>query len=368
MEDNTKNLTDFSWQDEDDFFGVVEEEQVQEEESSEEDDKTKSKEKEQEEENEEFFSDEQSEESDESDEFESSKETKKDDDKESSVYDDLYSDLKDQGIFTIDNEEEESLDADKFFELYSEQIDQQVNDRIEGLFSEMDDDAKAFLAYKRQGGSTEEFFKTYSQGTTVLGEVDIEKETDQDKVIRYQLETEGWEEDDIADRLEFLTENGRKKKFAERYLKRIEDEEEDQKQEILDNQAKRAKQIKKDKQKFKTELKDTLEEAEEINGFSFKTEKDKKEILNFLTLEKHPVSKTRSITSFQKKLGEALKDKDKLLVLAKLLKTDFDMSDFAKNTITKKTRKTKSRLEQRSGLRPKKSGSSNKGKTLAELF
>ena len=44
------------------------------------------------------------------------------------------------------------------------------------------------------------------------------------------------------------------------------------------------------------------------------------------------------------------------------------MTDFAKKTITKKTRKIKNNLEQRSGLRPKKSGSSNKGKTLAELF
>lgn len=307
------------------------------------------------------------------DEIRSEKEIKNDNEEsqreqEGNIYKDVYKDLKDNGIFKhVNIEEEEELDANKLFELQQEEYETEVTERLKTWASEeLDEDAKAFIKFKREGGNTADFFNIYKSNSNIpTGEIDDENY--QDDVIRYQLKEEGWDKDEIEDRIAYLTESGKKQRAAEKYSEKIK-QEEDRKKQLLLKQAEQQKLASKEQEEnFKSNVKETLESTNEVNGFKISLQ-DKNKIFNFLTKKEYKISNTKTITGFQKKLAEVFQDTNKMILLAKLVENDFDMSDFEKQITTKKTQQIKSNLEQRKGIRPSNSGNSLKGSNLADLF
>ena len=284
-----------------------------------------------------------------------------------SIYEDIYKDLKEAGIFKhIELEDGEELDADRFYELQQEEYETEVQKRLEAWATqELDDDARAFIKFKTQGGDTSEFFKTY-QNTSEITLGDIEDEDYQDNLIRYQLQKEGWDKDEIEDRLEFLTESNKKSKFAERYHDRLIKEQEKEKQALVKQAEEQKIRAKQQEEQFRASIKDTLDTNKEINGIKF-TDKDKGNLINFLT-KREKLEDGRVITGFQKKLSESFNDPKKIALLAKILNDDFDFSSFEKSAITKKTKEIKRNIEQRQSMRPTGSGSSSGANSLASLF
>ena len=284
-----------------------------------------------------------------------------------SIYEDVYKDLKEAGIFKhVELEEGEELDADRFYELQQEEYDKEVEERLSTWATkDLDEDAQAFIKFKLQGGDTADFFKTY-QNASEIAPGNIEDEDYQDSLIRYQLQKEGWDRDEIEDRLEFLTESNKKSKFAERYHDRLIKEQEKEKQALVKQAEQQKIRAKQQEEQFRVSIKDTLDTNKEINGIKF-TDKDKNNLINFLT-KKEKLEDGRVITGFQKKLSESFNDPKKIALLAKILNDDFDFSSFEKSAITKKTKEIKRNIEQRQSMRPTGSGSSSGANSLASLF
>lgn len=299
--------------------------------------------------------------------FEEEGKTKKESTTDNTFYEDVYKDLKEAGIFKhVELEDGEELDADRLFELQQEEIEAEVTSRLDAWASqELDEDAKAFIKFKIQGGDTSEFFKTY-QNTSEITLGDIEDEDYQDNLIRYQLQKEGWDKDEIEDRLEFLTESNKKSKFAERYHDRLIKEQEKEKQALVKQAEEQKIRAKQQEEQFRASIKDTLDTNKEINGIKF-TDKDKGNLINFLT-KREKLEDGRVITGFQRKLSESFNDPKKIALLAKILNDDFDFSSFEKSAITKKTKEIKRNIEQRQSMRPTGSGSSSGANSLASLF
>ena len=299
--------------------------------------------------------------------FEEEDKTKKESTTDNTFYEDVYKDLKEAGIFKhVELEDGEELDADRLYELQQEEYETEVQKRLEAWATqELDDDARAFIKFKTQGGDTSEFFKTY-QNTSEITLGDIEDEDYQDNLIRYQLQKEGWDKDEIEDRLEFLTESNKKSKFAERYHDRLIKEQEKEKQALVKQAEEQKIRAKQQEEQFRVSIKDTLDTNKEINGIKF-TDKDKNNLINFLT-KREKLEDGRVITGFQRKLSESFNDPKKIALLAKILNDDFDFSSFEKSAITKKTKEIKRNIEQRQSMRPSGSGSSSGANSLASLF
>lgn len=367
-EKTTEGLLGFDWEGDDvNFFEEAapkpDESKEKEKETEEKEEETSStKPEESEEEKEIDFFDEESDEDDE----DKPKETSKPEGS-GNYWEDVYNDFKSQGLLKhVDLEEGEELSAEKIFELQQQDYEAEVSARLtHWAKEELDADAQAFIKYKQNGGATEDFFKTYSS-TTELPEGDIKETEFQDRVIRFQLREEGWDSEEIEDRVKYLTENGKKEQVAKRYNKKIQEKVDEKKQDLLIQSEERKKAVEQQEREFRDEIKGVLDETEEVKGFKI-SQKDKTELYSFLTKKNHKISDTKSVTGFQKKLGETFKDPDKIILLAKLINSDFDMSQFEKQVITKKTKQVKSNLEQRKNLRPN-SGSSSQGTSLAELF
>lgn len=289
--------------------------------------------------------------------------------KEPSIYDDVYKDLKQYGILKhVNLEEGESVDADRLQELYEQDYEQEVNNRIgEWANNELDEDAQAFIKFKRAGGKTEDFLEMVERHAT-LPDGDINDEDFQDEIIRYSLAQEGdYSHDDIEDTLEELTNNGKKKQRAMRYYQKIEQQKRKEQDMLIYQQEQARKEAIYRDQAFRENIKESLSSTKEINGIKI-SDKEKGSLYDFMTKANIQVNDKQNITGFQKKLAEVFQDTNKMILLAKLLSNDLNMKDFKKQVETETTRKVKSNLENRKGLNSSSFGSSTKGINLSEIF
>ena len=367
------DLLGFNWEgDGEDFFGIKEEEETvviptKKEETKKEETKEEEEEEPKEEGTKDTFFELEEKETEEINEEEDTKDEKVLHSTET-YWEDVYKDFKENGLLNhVELEEGETLTPDRIFELQQEEYEIEVSTRLDNWAKEeLDSDAREFIKFKRNGGKTKDFFNVYSQGNS-LPEGELGDEDYEDAVIRYQLKSEDWDAEEIEDRLAYLTKEGKKSIVAKKYDKRIQ-KARDIEKEIMQEEAKASRLAQKEqRQKFRDSIKTALSEVKEVSGYTI-TKKDVAQLYPFLTKEQYKISDTKSVTGFQKKLSEVFQDTNKMILLAKLINNDFDVSDLKKKTVTEETRKIKSNLEQRRNLRPTKSGSSLEGSSLADLF
>ena len=116
------------------------------------------------------------------------------------------------------------------------------------------------------------------------------------------------------------------------------------------------------------ELKDKLEDTDTIGQFTF-SKKDKKNLHSYMTRANVKVGKDTYMTQMQTDLQNVFQDPEKILIIAKLLRNDFDVSDVIRDTETKVTRKTKDKIERKSTkMKSSNSSTGRRKKALFEYF
>lgn len=389
---STSSLQDFNWDETEDFFGIkpdkseteevikkvktddLNDEPTLEDDDLEDDDNTKDKsdkpKKGDETDKEDSFFEEQPA-KDESLEKEKSTETEEPSD-DSKFYSTLASELKEKGIFqNVELKEGEEIDEDKFFELQDAEIESRVEETFEAFFEELDEDAKAFLKFKKSGGNTQDFFQVYRESLS-LDNIDLESEEAQELVLKHYLSTmDSMDDEEISDRLEWLKENGKKKAYAEKYMNKLQELDRQKKEAISKSIEAQSKQREEGAKKFNQDLQSELEKTEAVGSFNF-SKVNKKELLDFMIKPSVKIGKNKYITHFQAELGNIFKaegeDKKKLLLLAKLVKSNFDVKDLIEETKTKVVKEAKSKLQQaKSGVKASTSGGYTK-KSISDYF
>lgn len=300
---------------------------------------------------------------------EEEEEDKTKDKQDDNFYKNLLLDLKDQGIIEAEIGEDDEIDKDKFFEYHDNEVDNRVTEALEGFMEELDDEGKAFLKFKKEsGGSTKDFLETY-QNISSVPKVDSEDPKSYDKFLRYYYKTyESLEDEDIDDKLEWLEEKeGRKEKYAKKYDTKVQADQEANKEKLSRDATERKKDLDDAKAEFKEDFDKLLNEKDEIKNFKFSA-KEKKELSDFVLKPSVKVGKNKYATGLQASLKEAFNDKEKLAVLAKLLKSDFDVSSIERSKKTEASKSAKEAIRtSRTGVKVRNSGSSTK-RQLADFF
>lgn len=287
-----------------------------------------------------------------------------------SIYTDVYKDLKDYGIIkNVELEDVGNLTAADLEEIYQKDYELEVEKRIKEWSSTQDKDFQDFVRFKLNGGNTRDFLNHVSSTEDYLPEGNIEDENFQDDIIRYQLAyREGWDAEEVEERLEQLTNNGKKAQTAAKYYNRIEQEKELERERLLEEQERKKYQAIQQENEFKNNVSQVLQASSDINGYKI-ANKEKQGIYDFITKRSIRVNDTQAVTGFQKKLAEALQDNKKVVLLAKMLMNDFNFKDFEKQVETKVTKQVKSNLENRTGLKSNSSsGSSTNRLNLSSIF
>lgn len=283
----------------------------------------------------------------------------------------LAQEMVEKNIFTaVEIAEGDEINEDRFFELQSEEIQARVDETFVGIFEEInnDPDAVAFLNFKRQGGSTYEFFNTYRNSANLPENMDLEVEANQEQVLRYHyLNVEKIDAEDIEEKLEFVKEKGKTGHYAKKYYQEALDRDNTAKLALIKKQEDDTKAIKERNDKLKNDLQTVLTAGVGEGSFKF-TAEEIKELPNYITKPSVNVGKNRFVTPLQVKLAEIMKDPKKIATLAKILRKDFDTPDLKASIETKVTKGVRSKLEEAKKNKTTRSTTSAGEKTLADFF
>lgn len=284
-------------------------------------------------------------------------EEEEEEDKNTSSYKSLAEKMKEQGIFQNVEfpEDEEEITEEQFIELQDTEVESRVGEALEGFFEELDDDGAAFLKFKKEGGDTADFFKVYSKGAEVPTG-DLDDEAYQIKVSRYHYaNVEKLDAEDIDDRIEWLKDSGKLEKYANKFDTSIKEFDKKQREDLQKATKEKAKAADAQRELFVSSVKEALDETDEIDNFKF-NKKDKKDLPSFITKPSVKVGKNHYVTPMQSKLQTALRDKSKMLILAKLLMNDFDVSDLVNTKTTEKTKQVRKNIQRKKSVAPTSSG------------
>lgn len=270
-----------------------------------------------------------------------------------SVYNDFFNDLKEHGIFkNVDIEDGEELTPEKLFELHQAEYEAEVDNRLEAFGNRLGDDGKHFIEFIKRGGRTQDYLDQI-QSFSVDLEGDLDDEDYQDHIIAHKMQQDGRDQDEIEERLEYLHEKGKKKQVAEKALQAVKQAVKQRKDDMLAKAQAHQQQLINSKREYIQGLREAIEDVDTINGIKIH-DKQKEHLIDFLTKDAYVAKDGSHVTAFQKKLHEVFQDPHKSILMAKMLSSDFDFSDYAKSIESKTTKKIKSNLENRIGLSKKK--------------
>ncbi len=279
----------------------------------------------------------------------------------------LANEMKDSGIFSSVDVPEEDLEEKEFAKLLETEVDNRVQETFEGFFEELDDDAKSFLKHKRDGGNTRQFFVNLNS-TSNIPEGELGDDRHDKAIARYYFKNiEHMDDEEVADRIQWLEDTGKTSKNAERYDKKIKAHTLRQTQMLEKGRKDAIKDAENNAKNFSKTIKTVLKESEDVKGFTI-TKSDKKELLPYITESEVKIGKNKFITGLQSDLRKIMGSPDKLILLAKLLKSDFDTSSITTKEKTKTTRTIKENLSRAKKNTKTTSSEGSKSKSLSDFF
>ena len=287
----------------------------------------------------------------------------------------LALELKEKGILEhIEIKKGTKLTEDQFFELQAMEVDERFQEALEGYAKDLDQDGKDFLKFKKDGGRTSDFVAVYVTGTLGLDKFDSSKPEQVDAVINHYLtKYEKVTGEDLEDRKEFIKDKGQEKIKAEAWYDKIKTAEDKNKDALMKAQEKASKQREIDARDFEDDFSKVLDKTEAVGMFPI-GKAERKELNSYINRATVKVGPNRYVPPVNAELSRILraeteKDKQDLIILAKLLKNNFKIDDELITEIeTKVVKRTKSKLQEaKKGVKPSSSGSYTK-RSMADYF
>jgi hypothetical protein len=206
-----------------------------------------------------------------------------------------------------------------------------------------DNDAREYLNYVLNGGSSADFFKQRMESPAVGLDGDITNSSVQDNVIAtYLSKFAGLEQGEIAEQIQMLTDAGKKEKYARMYLDKIHQYDEAQRESMKRESEMREKQERENYQRVVQSYDAELKNTESI--FGVRCDDRKRSRLMDMMFKPVRMQDGSVQTEFNIKLYQAMQNPKTAIVLADLLANDFDVKRYTKSLETEATRKIRAGL------------------------
>jgi len=302
-------------------------------------------------------------------------ETEDEDEKDVEFYTTLTKEMQEKGIFSnVEIKEGEKINIDKFFELQDAELEVRLEEGFKEFAQDMDEDGKNFIKFKRDGGESHKFISVVTSRFD-LTELDESDPKQVEKTLKHYIKNfeKITDETEIEDKISWLKESGKDKTYAAKYFRAIKDGEKEEMDAIMKEAAENKKKSEENAKKFAGELADTLKDAKSVGIFTFSTN-DKKDLTDYINKPSVKIGTNKYVPQFMSDLSKILKgatpeDKQKLLILGKLIRNDFKTEDLVQKVETKVVSKIKSKLKEskENGI-AKAAGGSGSGKQIADYF
>lgn len=247
----------------------------------------------------------------------------------------LYNYFKETGIIPDETSKEELITS------FEENFPTFIDSKIKEAVADYPEPVKDLLKFVSDGGDFKTFVERYQNSSEPDFEsLDINNENIQEAIIEYHL-SKDFDEDYIEDHIENLKESGKLSSIASKYYNKYVQEQKHSKALLLKEQEDQNKKLIEERNEFRKKIKNTLENVKEVKSMPINNRKEALEILDYVT--GNPLNR-KGVPKVYEDLKEALKDPEKLIFIAKLLKDDFDLSQIERKVETSKVRKIKDKI------------------------
>jgi len=235
--------------------------------------------------------------------------------------------LKEKGLVDYDEDPDNPLTDDDADNLLEDSWEKSVEAEVESTIKELPDELKQLIKFASNGGNVGELLsKMVQQATSVVNKnSDISNEDVQVLAVTMDLRNQGYDQEYINDQIEFLKEKDKLETIAKKSFDKIIGEQETENAGQVQKQKEVLEYRKKQAREYKTNITTHINSLEEMGGLPI-SKQDKTILPTYISEPTVELQDGRVVSEMQADLFKVMADKDKIVLLAKLLKTDFDFS------------------------------------------
>jgi hypothetical protein len=258
----------------------------------------------------------------------------------------LSKDLLKLGVFSQDEDEEETVidSPEAFLEKFQAEKKKGAIEIVNNFIGQFGEDyQEAFDAIFVKGVSPKDYFSAYNQIQS-FSDMDLSDESNQVAVIKQALTDQGFEPEDVTTEIERLKNYGDLETVAAKHHKVLIKKEASKLQQLEQDKQAQLQQQQAIKQQYLQNVNNVLQEkikAKEFDGIPINP-KLAGELQDFLVTDKYKTASGETLTDFDRtilelKRPENHEKKVKLALLMKIIEKDPTLSTIQKTGITKKS-------------------------------
>lgn len=278
----------------------------------------------------------------------------------------ILNSMKEKGLLEYELEEGEELTDELASELIEDKWEDSINSAVEETMKELPDSVKELIKYSMNGGNPNELIAQMASKptNTITDKTDISDIENQKAVVRAARVEKGEDQETIDTYIQFLEESGKLDSIAKKEFEAvIENKKQFTKQQAtLQAERKTAQKLK--NREFKKNLTELITSGE--SGVKL-SRQEQKEMPDYIAEPTVQLENGNKISQLQSDIFKALNDKNKTVLLAKILKSDFDLSDFTASAKTEVVKKVKGAVDSNRSNKRNRS-SQPKRKSLADML
>lgn len=254
--------------------------------------------------------------------------------------------LKEKGLINYEEDQENPLSEQEAESLLEDSWEASIESAVEETIKDLPDELKQLIKFASKGGDVGQLLgKMVQHATAVVNKnSNIEDEQVQIMSVTMDLRNQGYDQEYIDSQIEFLQEKGKLEGVAKKAFNKIVQEQEEE----TASEVKRQKEIVETKKKlareYKSNITSHINSLEEAGGFPL-SKQDKTTLPTYISEPTVELQDGRVVSEMQADLFKVMADKDKIVLLAKLLKTDFDFSAIERKVQSKTTRGIKEEIQ-----------------------
>ena len=235
--------------------------------------------------------------------------------------------LKERGLVDYELEEGQELSDDDADNLLEDSWEKSVEAEVEATIKDLPDELKQLIKFASKGGDVGELLGKMVQHATsgINKNSDISNEDVQVLAVTMDLRNQGYDQEYIDDQIEFLKEKDKLEGIAKKSFDKIVAEQETETAGQVQRQKEAVEYRKRQAREYKTNITTHINSLDEMGGLPI-SKQDKTILPTYISEPTVELQDGRIVSEMQADLFKVMADKDKIVLLAKLLKSDFDFS------------------------------------------
>lgn len=254
--------------------------------------------------------------------------------------------LKEKGLVDYELEDGKELSEEEAEHLIEDSWEKALDLEVEATIKDLPQDIKDLVKFASKGGNVGELLSKMVQHATsgITKNSDIDNEDVQVLAVTMDLRNQGYDQEYIDSQVEFLKDSGKLGNISKKAYDKIIAEQEAETAGQVQKQAQAVESRKKAAREYKSNITTHINSLNEMGGLPI-SKQDKTVLPTYISEPTVELQDGRYVSEMQADLFKVMADKDKIVLLAKLLKTDFDFSAIERKKQTQAARGIKEAVE-----------------------